>query len=452
MVEKSMSETLFPLPEKQPIPPQMAKGKPRLEEANRQQVVIHLASLDELLPAEHRARLVWEMVQGFDLSGFYDQIDAVEGEAGRPAIDPRLLLAVWLFATLEGVGSARALERLCQEQLGYQWLLGGVSVNYHTLADFRVKHEKKLDQLLTDSVAALIKEGLVDLERTAQDGIRIRANAGSSSFRREESLQACLCEAQERIEKLKGEIPGEEKKEASQRQQAARQRSAREKVERLKQSLKELEEIKAKKAKSYDRKRKEKPARASTTDPEARNTKMADGGVRPAYNGQLNVDMGSRIIVGVELSSESDAHLMQPMLEQTQQRYGQLMQEHYADGGFRSNDNIITANQKGVTLFTPIPKESNNKHSTKRPEEILPSDCAEVAQWKARMVTQAAKEKYQDRAATVEWANALLRNRGLYRLLVRGIQKARAVLLWFVLAHNLMQVVNLRRNSQPIAA
>lgn len=447
-----MSDTLFPLPEEQPILLPNHKGKPRLEKANRQQVAIRLASLDELLPAEHRARLVWEMVKEFDLSEFYAEIDAVEGEAGRPAIDPRLLVAVWLSATLEGVGSARALERLCQEHLGYQWLLGGVSVNYHTLADFRVKHERKLDQLLTESVAALMKEGLVDLERTAQDGIRIRANAGSASFRREECLEECLRQAEERVEKLKGQVQGEENEELSRGQQAARQRAACEKVERLKHSLQELEKIKAKKAKSYDRKRKEKPVRASTTDPEAHVIKMADGGFRPAYNGQLNVDMGSRIIVGVELSSEADPHLMEPMLEQIEQRYGKLMEEHYMDGGFRSNDNIIAAAQKKVTLFTPIPKTNTNKYSTKKPEEVLPTDSAEVAQWKERMITQEAKQKYKDRAATVEWANALLRNRGLYRLLVRGIQKARAVLLWFALAHNLLQVVQLRRISQPIAA
>jgi transposase len=445
-----MSEPLFPLPEKQPKNPQLGKGQPRMEIANRSQVAIHIASLDELLPADHRARLVWEMVEGFDLSEFYAEIEAIKGEAGRPAIDPRLLVAVWLYATLEGIGSARALERLCQEQLGYQWLMGGVSVNYHTLADFRVKHERKLDQLLTDSVAAMMREGLVVLQRTAQDGIRIRANAGSSSFRREETLEECLCQARERVEQLKGEAQGEENEEPSRRQQAAQQRSAREKVERLQQSLKELAKIKAKKAKSYDRKRKEKPPRASTTDPEAHVIKMADGGFRPAYNGQLNVDMGSRLIVGVELSNEPDTSLMQPMMNQTQQRYGRLMKEHYVDGGFRSNDNIIAAAQKGVTLFTPIPKKSNNKNSTKKPEEVLPCDCLEVAQWKERMVTQDAKDKYKDRAATVEWANALLRNRGLYRLLVRGLRKARAVLLWFALAHNLMQVVSLRRNSQMV--
>jgi transposase len=165
-----MPETLFLLPEEQPISAHPGKGRPRLERANRQQVEIRLASLDELLAEDHRARIVWEVVAGYDLSGFYARIEAIEGEAGRPAIDPRVLVAVWLYATLEGVGSARQLDRLCKEHLAYQWLLGGVSVNYHTLADFRVDYEAELDQLLTHSVAALMQEGLVDLEQTAQDG------------------------------------------------------------------------------------------------------------------------------------------------------------------------------------------------------------------------------------------------------------------------------------------
>jgi transposase len=222
-----MSETLFPLPETISTPTATGKGKPRLESANRQQVELRMSSLDEMLPAEHRARLVWAMSGEYDLSAFYEGIEAVEGQAGRPAIDPRLLLAVWLYATLEGVGSARALERLCQEHLAYQWLMGGVSVNYHTLADFRVQREEQLDQLLSRSVAALLKAGLVDLERTAQDGVRIRASAGASSFRRRETLEECLRKAEQRVAQLKEErdSDGEGTQQASQAQQAA-QRAA----------------------------------------------------------------------------------------------------------------------------------------------------------------------------------------------------------------------------------
>jgi transposase len=383
------------------------------------------------------------MVQEFDMAPFYACIAAVEGQAGRPAIDPRLLVAVWLFATLEGVGSARELARLCQEHLAYQWLLGGVSINYHTLADFRVGCEAELDQLLTHSVAALMQEGLVDLEQTAQDGVRIRASAGASSFRRQETLESCLQKAEQQVQALKQAQEKADSQGLSQRQQAARERHARERVNRIKHALQEAQKIEAKKAKNRESKRENKPARASTTDPEARVMKMPDGGFRPAFNGQLNVDMHSRIIVGVDLEQEADQRLLEPMLDQTEARYGQLMDEHYVDGGFRSNAGITAAGERGVEVYSPIPRPFNPKSSHK-PEEVLPTDSPQVAEWKARMVREEAKQKYKNRAATVEWANALLRNRGLYQFVVRGLRKARAVLLWFVLAHNLVQTLNLR--------
>ena len=358
-----------------------------------------------------------------------------------------LLVALWLNATLDGVGSARALARLCESHLAYQWLLGGVSVNYHTLADSRVQREAELDGILTRSVAALMSEGLVELERTAQDGVRIRASAGASSFRRKETLEASLGQAEARVQQLKAGCEGDGEEQGGQRQRAARQRHARERLERVKQALREVDTVEAKKAQNRESKRKDRPARASSTDPEARVTKMADGGFRPAYNGQLNVDMHSRIIVGVELSNEADQRLLTPMLEQTEARYGRLMAEHYVDGGFRSNAGIEDLEKKGVAVYSPIPVRYN-KNSKRKPEEILPSDSPEVVLWKQRMVTEEAKQKYKGRAATVEWANALLRNRGLYRFLVRGIRKARTVLLWFALAHNLFQVFSLRQQSQ----
>jgi transposase len=442
-----MNETLFPLPDSKQPEAKQGKGKPRIEIANRQQVSLRMASLDELIPEDHRARIVWEMAQKYDLSSFYEAIDAIEGEAGRPAIDPRLLLSVWLYGTLEGVGSARALARLCQEHLVYQWLLGGVSVNYHTLADFRVLHESQLDQILTHSVAALMKEGWVDLEQTAQDGVRIRASAGGNSFHRKETLGDCLERAEKRVQQLKEEREKEGEEQPGLREKDSRERHARERLERVEQALKEVQKIAEQKAKNRETRRKERPARASTTDPEARIMKMPDGGFRPAYNAQLNVDMKSRIIVGVEISNEMDTHLLEPMLEQTRKRYGQLMKEHYVDGGFRSNTGITAAGEQGVQVYSPIPG-SYNKNSTKKPEEVLPSDSPQVAEWKRRMVTEEAKEKYQGRASTVEWANALLRNRNLKQFVVRTSVKVRSVLLWYVLAHNLIQTVQLRLQFQ----
>jgi transposase len=440
-----MPDTLFPLPEEQPRASVRPSGKPRLLQANRQQMEMRLASLDDLLPSDHRVRIVWAMVQSYDLSAFYAPIEAVAGEPGHPAIDPALLLAVWLAATLDGVGSARALDRLCREHLAYLWLLGGVTVNYHTLADFRVMHAAALDALLTRSVGALLEEGLVDLGQTAQDGVRVRASAGASSFRRAETLAGCLQQAEQHVQQLKAAGAADDGPAPTPRQAAARERAARERLERVQHALQEVAKLQAAKDQQRELKRKERPARASSTDPEARVMKMPDGGFRPAFNSQLSVDMDSRIIVGVDLSGEADVHLLEPMLDQTQDRYGRLMHDHYVDGGFRSNAGITAAGTRGVTVYSPLPDRKPSKRNPHPPEEVLPTDSPQVAEWKQRMVTPEAKAKYKDRAATVEWANALLRQRGLQRLLVRGIHKARAVLLWFVLAHNLMQTVALRQ-------
>jgi transposase len=408
---------------------------------------MRLAALDDLLPEDHRARIVWEMVQDYDMSQFYARVGSLEGMAGRPAIDPRLLIAVWLYATLEGVMSARELARLCEEHLAYQWLLGGVSVNYHTLADFRVDYEAELDDLLTKSVAALMFEGLVTIEKTAQDGMRIRASAGASSFRRKPTLDECLRKAKTAMEAQKEMLETGENGRRTHREKSAQQRHSRERLERVKKALEEVEKLVVKKNQNRELRRKNRPVRVSTSDPEARVMKMADGGFRPAYNGQLTVDMESRIIVGVEVSNEADTKLLNPMLEQINKRYEQLSDEHYVDGGFRSHLGIELAADQGVAIYTPIPKQYNINCS-KRPEEILPTDGPGVCAWKERMQTEAAKQKYKQRAATVEWANALARNRGLYQLLVRGIRKARAVLLWYALAHNLMQGINLRLKTQ----
>lgn len=442
-----MQKTLFPLPESQPREPENKTGKPRLETADRRQVRMQLVALEDLLPEDHRARMVWEMVESYDVSRFYARIEAIEGTAGRPAIDPRLLVAVWLYATLEGVISARELDRLCGEHLAYQWLLGGVSVNYHTLADFRVSYERELDDLLTNSVAALMSEGLVTIEKTAQDGMRIRASAGASSFRRKPTLEECLRKAQAAVEQQKALREASKEDEQTSKQQAAQQRHVQEKLVRVKKALEEVEKVAAKKAKNRESRRKNHPARASTTDPEARVMKMADGGFRPAYNGQLTIDMDSRIIVGVEVSNDADQRLLEPMLEQIEERYEQLPQEHYVDGGFRSNAGIEQSAKKGVSIYSPIPTRYSG-NSPKLPEDILPTDGPGVRAWKERMITPIAKEKYKQRAATIEWANALARTRGLYRLLVRGLHKARAVLLWYALAHNLLQTMNLRLSMQ----
>jgi transposase len=431
-----MNETLFELPPTEPpATAEAGTGKPRLVRPNRGQVAMHLAALDDLLPAEHLARVIWGLVEPLDLSALYAPIRAVDGHAGHPAIDPAVLVALWLYATAEGVGSARALDRLCREHLAYQWLCGGVSVNYHTLADFRVTHERALDALLTQQVAALMAAGLVSLARTAQDGVRIRASAGSSSFRRRARLEQFQAEAQARVEQLKTQA-GTDDAQHTARQQAAQARAARERLARVQQALQELVQLEQTQAKSHQKKSKRKPPRSSTSDPQARVMQMPDGGHRPAYNGQVAVDTASGLIVGVDVTNQIDRGQLEPMRQQLQARYGRSPHEHLVDGGFVAHADIEASATAGVTLYAPLPAT----RATAPPAEQSRSKAGPgVRAWWARMETDAAKAIYKLRAQTVEWANAGLRQRGLYQVRVRGQAKVRAVLLWFALIHNLLR-------------
>src|SRR6202453_4628760 len=163
-------------------------GEARVVRPDRRQLRWDMIDLEGLLAADHRARLVWSFVESLDLSPLYDQVLARGGEAGRAGGDAAVLLSLWLYATIEGVGSARELDRLAQSDVAYRWLAGGVPLNYHGLADFRGDSVEFLDRLLTQSVTALIAEGLISLDEIAVDGTKIRASASRKSFRTGEKL------------------------------------------------------------------------------------------------------------------------------------------------------------------------------------------------------------------------------------------------------------------------
>lgn len=434
-------ETLFPLPE---VPSAVdgerasVTGTPRVQLAVRNQVELLMTDLDGLIGAEHQVRVVWAFAEAQDLSSLYNQIEARDSKPGRAAIDPRILMALWLNATLDGVGSSRELDRRCEEDIAYKWICGGVSVNYHTLSDFRTAHPELLDALLTRNVAALRVEGLVELNRVAQDGMRVRASAGAGSFRRKPTLEQCLEEARTQVERLRNEMeegPGE----GTKRERASRERAARERLDRVTRALARNEELQAKKP----QKGKEK-TRVSTTDPEVQVMKMGDGGFRPAANVQFATDTDSQVITGVEVTNRgSDQGEMAPMVEQHHERYGTYPAEVLVDGGFAKLDDIdaVSAPEKGCTVYAPVPKPKNEARDRHEP---LPTDSAAVAEWRKRMGTEEAKEIYKDRAATAECVNAIARNRGMRQFTVRGLEKIKTVTLWFVLAHNLMRAHALR--------
>ena len=426
----------------QPSEPQGQRpaAPPRLRRPDRKQVEWRPLALDALLAADHPVRMVWRYVEGLGLGSLYGEIAAVEGHAGRPAADPRVLLALWLQATLDGVGSARALDRLCTEHVAYMWLCGGVSMNYHTLADFRVSHGEFLDRLLTQSVATLMHHDVVTLERVAQDGVRVRASAGSSSFRRQGSLEKCLAEAEEQVAALREEIETDPAG-THRRQQAARERAARERAERVKRALEELEEVRAKKEKR--KKGSGAQARSSTADAEARVMKMPGGGFRPGYNVQFAADTSSQVVVGVDVTNAgSDGGQLAPMADQIERRCGRLPGEMLADSDYAKREDItyLGSPDKGVVVYAPVREARDSDRDRHTPRR---RDSEAVAAWRLRMATAEAQEIYKERASTAECVNAQARNRGLYRFLVRGLRKVRVIALWYALAHNLRRLISL---------
>jgi transposase len=420
----------------------MPAGKPRLRLPIRDQIEFRWASLDSLLEADHPVRVVWAAVGTLDLKSWLSEIKAVKGHVGRDATDPRLLVALWVFATLRAVGSARQLAVLCQECLPYQWLCGGVTVNYHMLSDFRSSGGEKWDELLTQIVGTLLDAGLVKMDRVAQDGMRVRASAGKSSFHRRSTLEECLQAAQEQVETLK-QLADEDTAELTRRQRAARERAARERQERVEEAMRQCEELQQQRDASCGRKGRE--ARASTTDPEARVMKFPDGGYQPGYNVQFATDTESGVILGAEVTNAgSDGEELPPMLDQLEERYERTPDEALVDGGFATKGAIDEADQRGCTVYGPIKAEEKKRAAGKDPHARCKGDSDAVAAWRSRMGTEAAKLIYRLRAQTAEWVNAQARNRGFRFMPVRGQPRCRIIALLFAIAHNLVVAQRLR--------
>jgi len=425
------------------------KGAVRLRKPERLQLAMVVQCADDLVRALHPVRTVMALVEKLDVSGFCEPIRAREGIAGRDATDPRLLVGLWLYACVRGIGSARELARRCDESAPFRWLCGGVSVNHRLLSDFRADHADALDGLFTQVLVTLVDKKLVRVSRISQDGVRIRVSAGSSSFRREERLQQLLVQAQQQVLELRKQLESPAQSAAvTARQKAARRRAAESRERRMKEAIAQLPELKQKQAEAAQRAGQGKcgeqirarQPRVSTTDAATRVMKMANGGYNPAVNVQLATDTESRAILGVEVSNEGSdsAGLSEPMRQQVEQRTGGKVAQHLVDGGYLRTEDIVQAHQQGVELFVP-PKPARNPQNRGRELEPKPDDSDAVRAWKQRMASEEGQKIYKDRAATSETVNADLRTyRGLVPLTVRGLEKITCVALWCALAHNLV--------------
>jgi transposase len=421
----------------------------RLRTPERRQMGWVTECLDDLVSEAHAVRMVTGVVEKLDVSRFCEPIKAREGQAGRDATDPRLLVGLWLYAAIRGIGSARELARRCEESAPFRWLCGGVTVNHRLLSDFRTDHGAALDELFTQVIASLVDQGLVGVSRISQEGVRVRVSAGASSFQREERLQELLRQAKQHVQEVRQQLEDPARRAGvSARQKAARKRAAEEKQQRLEQAMAQLPELKRKQAEAEKRagqgqhgqKVRERQPRVSTSDPEARRMKMPNGGFNPAVNLQLATDTDSRAIVGVEVTNEgSDSvGLSEPLREQVEQRSGGRVEQHLLDGGYMRKEDIEQAHRQGVELFVPV-KPAKNPQNRGRELEAKRGDSDAVLAWKQRMASERGKEIYKLRAATSETVNADLRSyRGLTQFTVRGLNKIKCVALWCALAYNIL--------------
>jgi transposase len=420
----------------------------RLRKAERLQLSMEPRCIDDLVGALHSVRTVMAVVEKLEVSGFCEPIRAREGQAGRDATDPRLLVGLWLYGCTRGIGSARELARRCEESAPFRWLCGGVTVNHRLLSDFRIDHAEALDELFTQVIVTLVDKKLVRVSRISQDGVRVRVSAGSSSFRREERLQQLLEQARQQVMELRRQLDSPAESAAmTARQKAARKRAAESRQQRLEQAIAQLPELKQKQAEAAQRAGKgkcgdqirAKQPRVSTTDAATRVMKMANGGYSPGVNVQLATDTESRAILGVEVSNEGSdsAGLSEPMRQQVEQRTGGKVEQHLVDGGYLRTEDIVQAHQQGVELFVPS-KPARNPENRGRELEPKPSDPEAVQAWKQRMASKEGQEIYKQRAATSETVNADLRTyRGLAPFTVRSLNKIKCVTLWCALAYNL---------------
>jgi len=427
----------------------------RIRRAERRQTGFELVDLESLVVEDHPVRAVWSFVEGLDLEVFYARIKARGETPGRPATDPRILLALWLYATADGIGSARALARLCEHHAIYRWICGGVGVNHTMLSEFRLDSGEFLDRLLTSSLAALMKEGLITLEEVITDGTKVRAAASRSSMRRRQSLTELEEKARTRVAELKQELAADST--AAERRLSKRRLSAAEdRARRVAAALarhpatapkEETDQTEADEPPAAGKSaKKPKQERVSTTDPDAPLMKMADGAVRAAYN--VQVASASGFVVAIEPAQRrNDRGLAPTMVAQVERRCGKLPDRLLADTGAMTAPDIVTIAQTypSVQVFSPPParKENSKPESKARYERNRLAEPQCLKDWRARMDSGEGQAVYKRRSNT-EHVHARLKNRGFGRMVLRGLAKVRIACLLYAVTHNMMWALSRR--------
>ncbi len=489
--------------------------KPRFQLINREQLSWRPISVERLITEDHPVRAIWAFVGKMDLSGYIEHVRAVEGHAGRSPLHPQLLISLWIYAYSQGVGSARAIARLCDHDPAYQWLTGMEVVNAHSLSDFRVMHEEKLKGLFVQALGLLSSQGLITLERVTQDGTKIRALAAPDSFKGKERIEKALEAAREQVKA----VDHVSEEECSKRVEKARLRAERERNERLEAALKQFESTKS----EGGVKDKKKP-RVSTTDPEARIMKQPGGGFAPSYNVQINTDAANGLIVAVDVTQQgNDLNQLTSGIERVEQNSGMTPKQVIADGGYVSRNNIVEMESRKIDFIAPpcdeagkaksnyamrgispdyesskfiydaetnsfqCPQGKKLRHKTKCKErsKVVHKYCADlkdcrncpskdqccprnkksgravfriedlpqVVRFRQKMQTEEAREIYRCRAQIAETPNLWIKAKfRLRQFCVRGLRKVGMESLWACLTYNICQWIRLCWRKQNAVA
>ena len=339
--------------------------EPKRKTVDRQQYKMLMLDVNTLIADDHKGRAIWELTGSLDLKQFLVGIRSAVGRAGREHTDPRLLVAVWLYAYSEAISSARQVSRQMEYEPGLRWLTGLEVINHSTLSDFRKGHRTALDELFTELLAVLEAAGQVDLEQVMHDGTKIQAQASASSFRREKTVQEALERARRVVEELSD--PEDEGKQS--RREAVRRRAAQQKVAALERACTELEKIRRSKGTAQEKAQ----ARVSMTEPEARFMKHGnDGGIAPSYNVQITTDAKQKVIVGLGVhqnSNDADVSLSEVVNElaaQLDRKPAQVV----VDGAFMAHDNIVEMAQTEVELIGPLPDSAERQAAARKASGI----------------------------------------------------------------------------------
>ena len=419
--------------------------KARVIIPNRAQIILDVIDYEELIPQDHPARIIVRVVESLNLEPFYAEIKARDGFAGRSAFDPKLLLCIWLYATIEGIGSARLVERRCNMDNAFRWICGGLKINYHTLSDFRTENMLKLDELLTDLISTFISSGVIKLKSVAIDGSKISASASKKSFKTRRTLNKIRKSVAHHVKALRQESE-QDSRSSNDRSEQIRQQKILERERKVQKALSELSKVESTKEAGKNKcKKGEKvsEAKVSTTDSEARLMRFSDGSVDAGYNCQIALDPETYMVLSVEVENQgNDRNLLKPMIENVESRYGINLDRVLVDSGYPSHQDIIdlAGKEKPTLIYSPpLKKKKNIKPESLRKREKREAGYADAVKAFYKRMANNISKKYYKRRSRIETFNGILHNRMPTGFRLRSKAKAKSELLLQAIAHNMMQ-------------